>query len=510
MLRTLFLDFTGVSVQVGIIVAVFMICLKLISRYRKIASKWIGICWLIVALRLLIPYSLTDLLPEINISKAVIKESEYVLNRPTFISEAASDAVKGMTEIKLGNTVDLIDAAAIVWLAGIVICLLHQITAYLISRKRIMRWSSSAGKEVSQKAEAAATNVGLKRCPGIYVCRDKVPPMLLGVIKPVIILPDGVEGRQIEVALLHELTHLRRCDNLFKLLLAVVNAFHWFNPVVWIMVRTADKALETACDESVLADADIAYRREYCITILDMMCISRIPFATALSYKKEDIMKRFKNILDCSKRRSGALLVSLLFCALLMLNGFAGCTSAKENEVSPTVTENKTETIQTQSATTTESTTAETTTSTEDPFAALPEGNIIYDDGYMDPNRAMELINDYRIQNGLPPLQTGNEYLNAAAQVRIMEAMEQFSHTRPNGQRYASVFTERGISYTFVCENLARGQTTAGHVVREWLSSPTHQANIINPNAIYGCVACAQGEYDGYPYVYWLFMAYAP
>ena len=82
---------------------------------------------------------------------------------------------------------------------------------------------------------------------------------------------DKPEKQQQEIILEHEFIHYRRHDLYFKLGLFLVKCIHWFNPLVYIMIQEADKDIEFSCDELILKDASIAYRKEYGRTILAIL-----------------------------------------------------------------------------------------------------------------------------------------------------------------------------------------------------------------------------------------------
>ncbi len=504
MLRALFFNALIISAVMSLISLMLMLITN--SRRYPIASKWKCLCWTVLSLSLIIPLRFDRPLIEIKIPVsrgiAADKLSELVPN----IGEITADAMNGAGGTQNVSHINRPDYAVFLWLLGVSVFIIWHAAVYITLRRGINKASRGAEGVIQNKANEIALQMKI-RSVRVRVCSERISPMLMGIIRPVIYLPDNMTAEQLEIALCHELTHLRRKDIIYKFLLTVANAVHWFNPVIWLMACRADRDAEAACDEAVLANSDTAERKAYCNAILDMMNGRRIPFATAFSYKKEDIMKRFKNIMNTSKRKSGLIIITLLLCVSVLLSGVIGCTAEQEIPETPKTTTTMPKPITT---TTTTATTAETTTTTTTTTAADSTWVIYEGDSYMDAGRAMELINDYRERNGLLALWTGSENLSIAATDRLMESLALFSHTRPNGQRYSTVFAENGFFYSVVCENLARGQLTAEEVVNQWIASPTHQANLLDPNLLYGCVQCAKGYYDGMEYVYWIFMAYAP
>ena len=128
----------------------------------------------------------------------------------------------------------------------------------LLSHGRFLRWLRrwavpETGPEVLALCARLSGELGLKRPPALFRCPELRAPMLAGLVWPAVLLPQAApEGEALEYALLHELTHLRRRDVWRKALALWVNALYWFNPLIWLMVRLADRDGELACDETVL------------------------------------------------------------------------------------------------------------------------------------------------------------------------------------------------------------------------------------------------------------------
>lgn len=95
--------------------------------------------------------------------------------------------------------------------------------------------------------------------------------------------------------------------------------------------------------------------------------------------------------------------------------------------------------------------------------------------------QVVDLVNAERAKEGLAPL-TINTKVQAAAQVRARECEQSFSHTRPNGSSFATALKEQNVSYRSAGENIAWGQRSPEEVMKGWMNSPGHRANIMNPN----------------------------
>jgi hypothetical protein len=82
----------------------------------------------------------------------------------------------------------------------------------------------------------------------------------------------------------------------------------------------------------------------------------------------------------------------------------------------------------------------------------------------------------------VPALSGSHANLNAAAQQRAVEIEAKFSHDRPDGSAWLTVFSEFDVSYTRAGENIAWGHGTPASVVIGWMGSLGHRANILDPD----------------------------
>lgn len=96
-------------------------------------------------------------------------------------------------------------------------------------------------------------------------------------------------------------------------------------------------------------------------------------------------------------------------------------------------------------------------------------------------SEVVRLVNVEREKAGLNPL-TADSTIQKAAYVRSMEQKQLFSHTRPNGSSCFTALDEEGVSYRGAGENIAMGQKTPADVMKAWMNSDGHRANILNKN----------------------------
>lgn len=158
------------------------------------------------------------------------------------------------------------------WLAGAAGLTLWHLAAHWRFRRYLRRWAEPVeDPSALTLLETQKARLGLKSSVSVAVCPGMDSPMLAGLFHPVILLPcapgAGVP-EELSLVLLHELCHLRRRDILYKALLNAAGAFHWFNPLVWVMVRQWVRDMELCCDDDVSALLTDQERKYYARTIL--------------------------------------------------------------------------------------------------------------------------------------------------------------------------------------------------------------------------------------------------
>ena len=97
--------------------------------------------------------------------------------------------------------------------------------------------------------------------------------------------------------------------------------------------------------------------------------------------------------------------------------------------------------------------------------------------------QVVKLTNNERAKAGLQPLKLNDRLVDAAQDHSDDMAKDDFfSHTGVDGSSVSDRVKASGYQYSTTGENIAAGQTTAAAVVRGWMNSPGHRANILNPN----------------------------
>ncbi len=210
------------------------------------------------------------------------------------------------------------------WLAGAVAALAVQLLRHLRFFRRVRRWQSEPGEGQRRMLLEEQERLGLKGPIRLMGCACVAGPMVAGLFRPLLLLPDmDLSQEELRLVLRHELTHVKRRDLWGKALMLCCLTLHWFNPLVYAMARAMAGDCEMSCDASVLANADMAQRKRYGEAILGMIRRQKqrqIALSTYFYEGKIDMKKRFASMLDPSVRPKGVAVLAAAL-ALTLLSG---------------------------------------------------------------------------------------------------------------------------------------------------------------------------------------------
>jgi beta-lactamase regulating signal transducer with metallopeptidase domain len=161
-------------------------------------------------------------------------------------------------------------------------------------------------------------------------------PMLIGFLRPVIILPDReYTNTELTNIFIHELSHLRRCDIVIKWLSVLACALHWFNPVVWLTRREIDRACELSCDEAVIHGLGAYEKQDYGNTLISVASDSKTPrsvLSTTMCEEKKALKERLVAIMKSKRHTKSAIIIStvVLLAAVCAACALGASSSASQ------------------------------------------------------------------------------------------------------------------------------------------------------------------------------------
>ena len=324
----------------------FAILLMLVSkplwreRYRAKARCWL---WLALAVFLLFPVDFSvknapvqaappqDYTLFVGTDKTTIQSTDHLFGdmaeksgqtstqvRDSIIARPVTDPAQKTTRYIPVTTILFYG-----YLAGAAAFLLYEGVSYARFRRTVRRWSGSVTRgDYRALLDETACSLSVN-APKMLICEAVTTPAVTGLFRPTLLLPhERYELPELRYILRHELCHLKRRDMLFKLVLLAANAMHWFDPVVYLMLRQADEDIELACDSAATDDLDRAERAAYSRTLLAAVQsnVRALPATTCFGSTVERLKRRITNVLGAQKKR-GLGVVALVLALTLT----AGC-----------------------------------------------------------------------------------------------------------------------------------------------------------------------------------------
>ena len=188
---------------------------------------------------------------------------------------------------------------AFIWTAGCVILLLYAVGSYILLRRKT----------------GAAFNNG----ENIYICDDIDTPFILGIFSPKIYIPSLLTEEERGYVIAHEKAHLKRLDCVWKPLGFILLAMYWFNPLSWVAYILLCRDIELACDERVIADKDIEYKKQYAMTLLNCSSPKKMVSACPLAFGEVSVKTRIKMVLNYKKPAFWLVLAAVAACVVVMV-----------------------------------------------------------------------------------------------------------------------------------------------------------------------------------------------
>lgn len=338
LLRAWFPNVLSVSVTTGVVLAVLLLATPALAG--RVKARWWCLAWVLLALRLVVPLQLS--FPAAPVEVTLPGQQEVVLQQPEEVPLAppaspgeatpeAAPAAPAAAGEAAAPALDLtwLDLAALGWAAGGAAFLLWQGGRYLAFRRLLLRGAQPfpAGDALAQTLAQA---LGKDKAIPVVVCAAAPSPLTLGLLHPRVVLPREDYSREVLAGILcHELAHWQGGHLWGKLLLLLARGIHWFNPLVHLAARQADRDLELACDDRVLAQATPAQRKAYAHTLLSVMEADTRPavfLTTQLQGGKHVMKARFYNLFHPVTSRWGKLLPAAALAVVLLAGGLVSCT----------------------------------------------------------------------------------------------------------------------------------------------------------------------------------------
>ena len=303
-MAAVFLKLLNLSISASWLVLAVLV-LRLVS---KRSPKWMNVLlWGIVALRLVLPFSVESALSLIPSAETVSPAAVQFDPAPTItsgvkiidnaVNPSLSEHFAAVPTASVNPLYVWTEIAGWVWLIGLGAMLLYALVSYLRLRRRV--------------------RVSLPVQDHIYLCDAISSPFILGVVKPHIYLPSGLDEVQRQNVLAHEQAHLARRDHWWKPLGFALLAVYWFNPVLWLAYALLCRDIELACDERVIRTMDESAVKTYSTVLLACSMPRKAVITCPLAFGEVGVKERVKNALHYKKPAFWVVAASVAVCIVV-------------------------------------------------------------------------------------------------------------------------------------------------------------------------------------------------
>ena len=297
-MEQLFFRLLNISINAGwLVLAVLMLRVLL-----KKAPRWLHVAlWGLVGIRLALPFSIESIFSLIpsaeTVPPTIVYEREPAIDsgfssvdqivNPIVADRFTPDFTTSANPLQVWGAI-----LSCVWLIGLFLMVAYMLIGYLRLRFRLRTATKREGR--------------------VYESEFVSSPFILGIFRPRIYLPYGLNENTVDHVVAHEEAHLKRRDHLIKPLAFLFLAVYWFQPLLWVAYILLCRDIEYACDEKVIKNESDETRREYSMALLSCS-IRRFSIAACpLAFGEVGVKARIKNVMNYKKPTFWLILLAVV------------------------------------------------------------------------------------------------------------------------------------------------------------------------------------------------------
>lgn len=292
-----------------------VICAVLVLRFllKRAPKNTICLLWLLVGLRLLVPFEIESrfsLQPNVEpvaqsqwgqmeVLGTVADENQAMIPAETIRPEEIAESTKTVVQaapVEEKSSVNWAELLPYGWLAVVLGMVGYSLISYLRLKRRV------AGSVILTE--------------GVWICPGLDTAFVLGFFRPQIYLPTGISESEQEFVLAHEKCHIRRGDHWWKLLGFIALSAHWFNPLVWVAYILLCRDLEMACDEAVIRNLSLDDRKAYSQALVSCAAQHRSIAACPVAFGEVSVRERIKSVMNYKKPKFWIILAAVIAVAV--------------------------------------------------------------------------------------------------------------------------------------------------------------------------------------------------
>lgn len=331
--------------------AVVTIGVVLVFRgmFSRIPKGFICVLWGIVAIKIICPLPSVRMVSDIPFQISITTSDNSLMQNTEVVKAGTSDSVYVDSQIlrtdynkpdyseqryytykhseqKL-RTVFIINKTTgiwlyILWISGEVILTVIYLAQYIKLKKIVSR---------AVPIRIIYSN-RFTEFDNVYVSDEIKTPFVMGMMRPKVYMPSFLDEETYEYAIIHEIGHIKRHDNLWKLIGLIVATIHWFNPFVWIAYKLFSNDIEMACDEKVTCDKTKEEKKKYALSMLKCS-YGQVDFLRVFPmFGAVSIKKRVKRLTENVKKNVLAIMVGVFLSIVILIYTLFDPVSGSENK----------------------------------------------------------------------------------------------------------------------------------------------------------------------------------
>lgn len=349
-MNSIFITVLSLSLAGSLLISIIFISLALFKG--KISKRWQYYIWLVVIVRLLLPFT-----HKINIVEIIFQRMDSTVTNVIELSWQEDSAVKKNAGNYLENQIQadvslrsqnnffkvILANVWLLWFVVAVIMFVRKVTIY----QSFARYVKAGRKEVVdiEKLEILGElieQLNIKGAVDIYTNNLISSPMLIGFFHPYIVLPTlEISNSDFQYTILHELVHYKCSDMFYKWLVQLAICLHWFNPFIYLMGSNINRACEFSCDEAVIKRLNYQEIRAYGNTLMNAMSLGgsyRDSLASLTLNESKKLLRERLDMIKKFKKKSKFITAVTLVLTMFICMTATAAGAYSEPKSSKTVT----------------------------------------------------------------------------------------------------------------------------------------------------------------------------
>lgn len=353
------------TMQVSVVVCLILVVEKVIRN--RLAVRWHYWLWLLLLARMVMP-----LAPESNFSvftlvsqarSAIVSEQSAKVTRALETVDAKPEATEHAAQKTTATNLQqhhepaepvkrtsqlvqslaglfslgVVETLSVIWLAVALGLGLFSLGCNFKLWRIIKSQRPLTEGNILDLFEDCKAEMGIQTILGVIVSDRVKSPALFGVVRPRLLLPEGIIEtltlEELRYVFLHELGHVKRHDIYLGWLMVILQALHWFNPLVWLAFHRMRADRELACDGLVLSTLGTDESQAYGQTLVNLFRgFSKIQYSAGVAGILENNTQLKRRIKMIAQFEKGSYRWSILAVVLLAVLGGVVLTNAEEEK----------------------------------------------------------------------------------------------------------------------------------------------------------------------------------